>query len=238
MSRFWSTLAWLRTRFDASAGAASATVALLLAIALAAGFFVGVRAQTVTTVDFPAANLQGTIGYFRAQPGRTPRELADAFHRIQSATDGIRADLLELAAATADVIDIDDPIGNVAITTIIPTYERRDDNNDIMVRLAITFNPPSPALTFDRVQVTVEVPADDDPTPLDPTGGPLRYGGEFADLIGSSSYTVNVYLPPPIQQEGWRVYVVSGGSAPTPIPARTRWLRSIRCRAAAAGRSG
>ena len=168
-------------------------------------------AQTTTEINFPVANLQGSIAYFRSRPDRTSRELADALHRIQSATDGIRADLLALAAATAGAADVTDPIGNIAITSIIPTYERLSDNNDVMVRLAITFNPPSPALEFDRVQVTIEVPEDADVTPADPTGGPLVYGGEFTGLIGAGAYTVNAYLPPPTRTEGWRVYVVSGG---------------------------
>jgi hypothetical protein len=62
------------------------------------------------------------------------------------------------------------------------------------------------------VYIIVEIPGPGDPTPLDPTGGPLVDMGEFPVSDTATTEVITFFLDPPTVQEGWRIYAISGST--------------------------
>jgi hypothetical protein len=162
-------------------------------------------------VAVPDVSLQGGVNHFRSRAGRDAQTIADSLRRIQDGFDGMKASVEELQNALAPAGTGDEVlgIGDVRITSVLKTYDTIDDNNSVLVVIQVNFNSPSPTLDWDRVHVYIEVPEVSDPTPLDPTGGPVNAVGVYSGLVDGAN-TIYAWATPPSRQEGWRIYLVSG----------------------------
>jgi hypothetical protein len=176
----------------------------------------------------PDVSLHGGVNHFRSSRGRDAQTLSDMLRRIQDGFDGVKASVAEIQSALAPGTGLDPvaSIGDVVITSVLKTYTTLDDNNSVLVRIQVNFNSPSPTGDWDRVHVYLEKPEVSDVTPLDPTGGPIFAMGEYTGLV-SGANILYTYELPPIRQEGWRIYLVSGTpSAVKPLGVTTSLVPS------------
>ncbi|MHC4066166.1 MAG: hypothetical protein ACYSUI_16945 [Planctomycetota bacterium] len=140
------------------------------------------------------------------------RPTAEALEELQRQIVDINRSLDALdASLSADTVPTSG-IPNVSITTANATYDVLTDNGSIKVKVEATLTLPTPRYDLDRVYVIVEIPGPGDPTPLDPTGGPLVDAGEFPISPTSTTEVLTFFLDPPTVQEGWRIYAISGST--------------------------
>ncbi|NIP98847.1 MAG: hypothetical protein GWO24_37785, partial [Akkermansiaceae bacterium] len=140
------------------------------------------------------------------KPGDPARiATAEALEQIQASLDELKSDLDAIVAGTTSIEGLlsipEYGLRGVSVSSVVPTYADADDNGDIDVILTVTYSPPSPIDTFDRVLVFVEKPT-----------GEIIPIGEFLypETAGGGSDSFEFFLPPPTVQEQWRVYLVSG----------------------------
>jgi hypothetical protein len=117
--------------------------------------------------------------------------------------DGKLRSLQDTVETQAEEVEAIAPssLGNVYIQNVIPTYESPTDNENVLVKLTITYKPPLPLFNFDRVKVYLEVPDGSEQ---------IRLVEEFPYAAAGSATSVAVFYEPPTSSEDWRVYVVSG----------------------------